>query len=87
MKKSNFKTIAEAIQSGQLSEIDLPTENLDMKTLTREQVMKIVKEEFGKVKDANKIKADQEVQFADAELEKQIDWIKKLKLETFFAKK
>ena len=86
MKKSNFKTIAEAIQSGQLSEVDLPTENLDMRTLTSEEVSKIVKEEFGKAKDANKVKA-KEAHFQDAELAKHIDWIKALKLESFFDKK
>ncbi len=86
MKKSNFKTIAEAIQSGQISEVDLPTENLDMKILTKEQVLAIVKEEFAKAKDVSKVKA-KEAHFQDAELAKHIDWIKQLKLETFFEKK
>lgn len=81
----NYKIIAEAIASGKLAEVDMPTENLDAKKLTIEELKAIVKEEFGKAKAVADVKA-KESQFADADLADEVDWVKKLKLKEFFSK-
>lgn len=85
-KKSTYKAIAEAIASGEIGKAAMPTENLDMKKLSKKQLVSIVKEEFEKAKDVADTKA-KESDFHDAELAKEINWVKTLKLEAFFAKK
>lgn len=86
MKKS-FKIIAQAILNGQIGKVELPTESLDAKKLAKETISEIVKEEFGKVKDLNKMKLPKEVQFAHADLAKEIDWADELDLKEFLIKK
>lgn len=87
MKKSNYKVIAEAIMSGEIGRADLSTENLDTVKLDKNQVLSIVKEEFGKVKDLNAMKLPKETHFKDAELAKEINWADELDLKEFFVKK
>ncbi len=85
-KKSNYKVIARAIISGEFGKANLATEHLDTVRLNKEQVLNIVKEEFGKVKDLNAMKLPKERHFKDAELAKEINWADELDLKEFFKK-
>ncbi len=84
---SNYKVIAEAIVNGEISEVEMPLENLETVKLEAKEVLAIVKEEFGKVKDLNTMKLPKEMQFKDAELAKEINWADELDLKEFFIKK
>lgn len=86
MKKSNYKVIAKAIATGEIGKANLATEHLDTVKLDKEQVLSIVKEEFGKVKDLNAMKLPKEKHFKDAELAKEINWADELDLKEFFTK-
>lgn len=86
MKKSNYKIIANAILSGEIGKAELATEHLDTVKLDKQQVLSIVKEEFGKVKDLNAMKLPKETHFKDAELAKEINWADELDLKEFFEK-
>jgi hypothetical protein len=84
----NYKIIAKAILTGQIGKVDFPLESLEpAKKLDVSEVLNIVKEEFGKVKDVNTMKLPKQVQFADAELANEINWVDELDLKEFFVKK
>jgi hypothetical protein len=67
--------------TGKLSEVEMP-DSLNVRTINLRELKKIVREEFEKAKSVEDLKV-KEVQFSDAELEKEIDWVKTLKLENF----
>lgn len=70
-----------------LADIDLPTSRVDKRKISIDEIKNIVLEEFGKAKDAKSVKVqDQPKGWGDAELEKEIDWVKKLDLKEFFIK-
>lgn len=77
-----YKIIAKAMISGQLAEAEMP-DSLNVRTISVSELKKMVREEFEKAKSLEDLKV-KEGQFADAELEKEIDWVKTLKLESFF---
>lgn len=79
-----YKIIAKAMISGQLAEAEMP-DSLNVRTISVSELKKMVREEFEKAKSLEDLKV-KEGQFADAELEKEIDWVKTLKLESFFLK-
>jgi lipoate-protein ligase A len=84
---SAYKTIATAIQEGKLKDVELPTERVNHRRLTVDEIKNFIREEFEKAKDANKVKADQkDKHWTDAEIEQEIDWAKALKLKEFFDK-
>lgn len=79
----HYKVIAEAIVSGRLSEIEMPEAK---RNLSLAEIKKMVKEEFEEAKSVKDLKV-KELPFSDAELAKEVDWVKTLKLENFFSKK
>jgi hypothetical protein len=83
---STFKTIAKGLYSGKMKNIELPTERVDHRRLTVDEIKECIKEEFGKAKEASKEKT-QEKNWGDAEIAKEIQWIKALDLKEFFEKK
>jgi hypothetical protein len=87
MKKSVFKTIAEAFAFDGLRGAKMPTKRVDTRKLTVDEIKQCILEEFGEAKDAD----DEEVLepkkgWGDAEIAKEIDWIKKLDIKEFFKK-
>lgn len=88
MSKTAYKTIAQSLILERLKDFDLPTERVDHRRLSVDEIKAIVKEEFGKAKEASDVKAKEvEGGWGDAEIENEIDWVKKLKLKEFFNKK
>lgn len=83
---NNYKIIAKAIANGEISKVEFPMENLNTRKLEASEVLDIVKEEFGKVKDLNTMKLPKEKQFIDADLAKEINWADELDLKEFFIK-
>jgi lipoate-protein ligase A len=84
---SAYKTIATAIQEGKLKDVELPTERVNHRRLTVDEIKNFIREEFEKAKDANKAKADQkDKHWTDADIEQEIYWAKALKLKEFFDK-
>ena len=83
----NFKTIAKSLAFGKLSEVELPTKRVDNRRLTVDEIKEHIQEEFGKIKDVKKVKAKELPKgWGDAELSKEIDWIKTLDLKEYFDK-
>lgn len=82
----HYKIIAEAIMSGEIGKVEFPTETVARK-LESKEVLSLVKEEFGKVKDVNTMKLPKTKHFKDADLAKQIDWADELDLIEFFERK
>jgi hypothetical protein len=89
MKKSAYKVVAEAISSGQgLKDASLPTGRVDHRRLTIDEIKEHIKEEFGKVTDPKDVEPEEKPRgWGDQALAKEIEWIKKLNLESFFADK
>jgi hypothetical protein len=52
--------------------------------LSLTELKKLIEAELKGVEDANKVKADQETPWHDADLEKEMDWMKALKIKEFF---
>ena len=80
---SIYKNIAKGLASGKLGNLEFPTENIDRRRLTVDEIKGLVHEEFGKAKDVSK-QTYQNKHFGDAELAKEIDWVKALDLREFF---
>jgi len=86
-KKSTYKVIAEAIAFDGLKTMKMPTARVSHRRLTVDEIKECILEEFGDAKDA----ADEEVLepkkgWGDAEIAKEVDWIKKLDIKEFFKK-
>jgi hypothetical protein len=86
-KKSNYRIIAEAIAFGGMDKANLPVDKVACRKLTVDEIKECILEEFGKAKDAE----DEDVQdpikgWGDAELCKEIEWIKELDLKEFLKK-
>ena len=85
--KSAFRTLAEAFQGSGLKNLNLPTSRVDRRKLTVDEIKVYMKEEFGKAKEAEKVKAKEAPKgWGDAEIEGEINWLKALKLKEFFNK-
>ena len=85
---NKFKLFAEALTTGRLKDIDLPTRNLDSRRLTIDEIKNLIKEEFKDAKAVCDVKTKEKHWSTDTDLEKHIDWIKALDLtEVFDAKK
>lgn len=80
-----YKIIAKAMISGQLAEAEMP-DSLNVRTISVSELKKMVREEFEKATPVSDTKA-KESHFHDSDLEKEIDWVKTLKLENFLSKK
>jgi len=82
MKKSAFKTMAEAINSDHgLKNFNLPTSRVDRRRLTVDEIKEHIMEEFGKVKDSSEVDSEENPKgWGDADLAHEIDWIKSLDL-------
>ena len=88
MSKSPYKTMAEAFNSDGLKRFNPPTERVNHRRLTVDEIKEHLLEEFGKAKDA----ADEDVQepekgWGDAELVNNIEWVKALDLKEVFGTK
>lgn len=84
---SNFKTIAASLMSGKLKNVELPTNRVNHRRLTVDEIKAHIKEEFGKAQDVAKVKADEVDGWGDAEIAKEIEWVKALDLKEFFERK
>ena len=81
----NFKTIATSLAFGKLDEVEFPTKRVDNRRLTVDEIKEYIKEEFGKVKDAKKVKAKELPKgWGDAEILNHINFIKALNLKEYF---
>jgi hypothetical protein len=87
--KTAFKTIAESMLNGKFGKANLPTDSVDHRKLSIDEIKVIVKEELGKaVAKASDVHPQEEPGgWGDAKLEKEIEWAKKLELENFIPKK
>lgn len=84
---STYEKIAKGLASGKFGEVDLPTENIDRRRLTVDEIKTLVHEEFGKAKDVCDVKAKElEKGWGDAEIAKEIEWVKTLDLKEYFDK-
>lgn len=78
---SKYKVLAEAIASGNLKKVEMPTERIKYRRLTVDEIKQHLIEEFGKAKDAAAIKAKEAAKgWGDAEIAKEIEWVKALDL-------
>lgn len=78
---SKYKVLAEAIASGKLKKVEMPTERINYRRLTVDEIKQHLIEEFGKAKDAAAIKAKEATKgWGDAEIAKEIEWVKALDL-------
>ncbi len=81
-KKTNYKILMEAFTN---KKVKLPTKSVDHRPLTEHEIKDIIREEFGKAKEAAKEKVQEpEGGWGDAELEKEIEWMKDLGIKEFF---
>jgi hypothetical protein len=86
--KSAFKIIATAMETNQLNEVSLPTTRVDTRRLSVDEIKNYITEEFEKAREVSDVETqDPELGWADAELAKEIEWIKTLDLKEFFDKK
>ena len=85
-KKSAYRIVAETFLNGGLKDFEVPLEELNSRRLTIDELKQYIKEEFGKVKDVEDVEAKVKP-WGDAEIENEIDWIKKLNLKEFLDKK
>jgi len=87
MKKDTFRLIAEAIHTGKLKNVKLPTGRFDHRKLTVDEIKSYIKEEFEKAKETSDVEVqDPELGWQDAEIENEIEWIKKLNIKEYFDK-
>lgn len=83
-----YKAIAKGLVFEKLKDVDLPTSRVNLRRLTVDEIKAHIQEEFGKAKDANKTKGKELPKgWGDAEIAKEIDWVKALDLQEFFVKK
>lgn len=84
MKKGTFKIIAESMKL----DLDAPTNLTRHRKMTIDEIKECIMEEFGKAKAASDVDVqDKEKGWSDADLELDIDFIKKLEIKEFFDKK
>lgn len=85
MKKSIYKVLAEAIAFDGFKDFKVPTDKIDYRRLTVNEIKEFMKEEFGDVKKFDMKDAKEEPKgWGDADLEKELDWVKTLDLKEFF---
>lgn len=82
-KKSTYRILGEAMALGNLP--SLPTNSLKYRKLQKEELTKIVKEEFGEAKNLADLKL-KENPFASAEIAREMNWSKVLEFEKAFKK-
>lgn len=82
---NKYKILAEAIASGKLQKVNVSTERVNYRRLTVDEIKQHLIEEFGKAKDVAAVKAKENAKgWGDAEIAKEIEWIKALDLCEFF---
>jgi hypothetical protein len=85
LKMNKYKILAEAIALGRLKHVDVSTSRINARKLTVDEIKEYIVEEFGKAKNAADIKAkENEKGWGDAEIAKEIEWVKALDLCEFF---
>lgn len=88
MKKSVFRILAEAITMKGFRDGKIPLKRINCRKLSIDEIKSYIMEEFGKMKDSAKEKAEElEKGWGDTEIAKEIDWIKALDIKEFFSKK
>lgn len=83
MKKGTFKILAEAMFLKKLPELPIPS--LRYRKLQKEELTRLVKEEFKEASDLEDVKV-QEGGFENVELANEVQWAKTLKLDKAFKK-
>ena len=78
-----YKVLMEAIARGMLKDVDLPV-SIDRRRLTIDEIKKYIVEEFEDAKNVEETSPEEEVPWGDAELSKEVDWVKSLDLKEFF---
>jgi uncharacterized protein YdaT len=81
--KKAYKNVAKTLFSNKLGEVHLPTDRVDYRSLSKDELKAFMKEEFEKAKDASDTEAE-EMPWGDAEVENEIKWVKTLKLKEYF---
>jgi len=82
-----FKTIAKSLVAGKLKDVELPTSRVNHRRLTVDEIKDHIQEEFGKAKSTTEVKAKEMKGWGDAEIAKEIEWVKALDLKEFFERK
>ena len=83
MKTTTFKKLATAMALGKLGNLPIPS--LKYRKLQKEELSRIVKEEFKEASELQDIKV-QEGGFENVELANEINWAKTLKMKEAFKK-
>lgn len=84
-KKSNFRTLAEAVIFERLGNLEISTEHLNVRRMNIEELKDIIREAFGKAKKSADVEAQTPTHgWGDAEIENEINWVERLNLKEFF---
>lgn len=84
-KNKTFQTLAKTLFSNKLSEVSMPTDRVDYRHLSKEDLKKYMTEAFKDAKDACEVEAEEGF-WGDAEIENELNWVKTLKLKEYFGK-
>lgn len=85
---NTYKTIAKSLVFGKIKDADLPTSRVNHRRLTVDEIKEHIQEEFGKAKAVADVKGKElEKGWGDAEIAKEIEWVKALDLKEFFERK
>jgi hypothetical protein len=87
MSVNKFKVLAEALAFNKLKDVNLPTPSLNARKLSIDEIKKLIREEFEDAKEVCDVKAKEVPGWHDAELEKEMNWVKTLKLSECFKNK
>lgn len=80
--------MAEAIAFGKLKGFKMPTNRVNHRKLSVDEIKDIIKEEFGEAKKTSDVEVqDRPKGWGDAEIANEIEWIEALDLKEFFDKK
>jgi len=83
---SAYNKIFKGLMTGKLAEIDFPTQN-EVRKLSGDELKNIVKEELMSAEETAKVKATEVPGgWGDADLERELEWMKVLKLSEFLKK-
>ena len=83
MAKKTYKTVAETLFSNKMSEVVMPTDRVDYRRMSKDELKTYMTEAFKDAKSASDVEAEEEF-WGDAELENELNWVKALKLKEYF---
>lgn len=84
-KKSVFRTMAEALTFEKLNKLDISLSHLDKRKLSIDEIKGVIREAFKDAKDTASVKGQELAHgWGDADIENEIDWVKKLNIKEYF---